>query len=221
VRVPYRLGIHEVERNLTLAEAAGWESHGFRPSIFPDDRDTAVVDNILRDTGTYCVFAPGSVWATKMWPAESYVRTGAVFAERGMRVFLSGGTDDETVCRSIAESIRRVVSQRLPGAVNTCGLLTIRQSAELYRRSAFVLTGDTAPQHLAAAAGARVFSLFGPTVRDFGFWPYTDRGTVIEENVECRPCGVHGHKQCPEKTHRCLRSITYKKVVDTIDKELG
>ena len=209
-RVPYMSGMHEVERNLLLAEAAGWKSEGFRPAIFTDDSDRTVVDGILRDTGTYCVFAPGSVWATKIWPAEYYARTGAEFARRGKTVVLSGGKDDGDLCRSIAESI--------PGAVNACGLLTLRQSAELYSRAEFVLTGDTAPQHLAAAAGARVFSIFGPTVRDFGFWPYTDRGVVIEEDLYCRPCGVHGHRECPEKHFRCMRSIAYEKVVEIIEK---
>jgi len=213
VRVPYRLGVHEVERNLMLAEAAGWESAGFRPSIFPDGRDRTIIDDITAGVGSFAVFAPGSVWATKMWPSESYARLGAELMKRGMTVVLSGGMNDEHVCRYISE--------RLPGAVNTAGLLTLRQSAELYRRAEFVLTGDTAPQHIAAAMGARVFSIFGPTVREFGFWPYTDRGVVIEENLDCRPCGVHGHTACPKKHHLCMRGITPERVMEIIDDVFG
>jgi len=209
VRVPYKLGIHEVERNLMLAEALNWETNGFKPAIFQDDTDREVVDKLVDGVDTYCVFAPGSVWATKIWPMESYVNTGSVFAGRGMTVVISGGGADGDICRTIAESVN--------GAVNACGKLTLRQSAELYRRAEFLLTGDTAPQHIAAAAGAQVFSIFGPTVRDFGFWPYTDRGVVIEENMECRPCGVHGHKTCPKGTHACMKSITYERVVEIID----
>jgi len=213
VRVPYRRGIHEVERNLMLAKAAGWKSEGFRPALFPDDHDRAAVDGEVGDLGPYCVFAPGSVWKTKMWPAEFYAKTGAEFARRGMRVVLSGGAGDYSLCALLADEIS--------GAVTACGSLTLRQSAEMYRRAEFVLTGDTAPQHLAAAMDARVFSIFGPTVRDFGFWPYTDRGVIIEEDVDCRPCGVHGHEECPEKHHFCLRSITAEKVVNIIDDHLG
>jgi len=213
IRVPYRLGIHEVERNLMLARAAGWDSKGFKPCIFPDVHDKTIIDDVLHGVGAYCVFAPGSIWATKIWPVESYVLTGIAFAKRGLRIILSGGVNDEVLCQSLAK--------RIPDAITTAGILTLRQSAELYRRAEFVLTGDTAPQHLAAAVNARVFSIFGPTTRDFGFWPYTDRGVIIEENVDCRPCGVHGHKDCPERTHRCLRSITSEMVVNSIDKELG
>ena len=211
-RVPYQQGIHEVERNLMLAEEAGWESSGFVPRIFPDTNDAEIVDNLLKDIDRFCVLAPGSVWATKIWPTESYVEVGSALSSHDMRIIISGGSPDKNICRAVAEKI--------PGAVNTCGELTLRQSAELYRRSQFVLTGDTAPQHIAAAVGARVFSIFGPTVRDFGFWPYTERGVVIEENSDCRPCGIHGHKTCPLGTHECMKNITPQKVIKIISETM-
>ena len=212
IRVPYRSGIHEVERNLMLAGATGWKSNGFKPAIFPDDTDIKIVDNVLRGINTYCVLSPGSVWATKRWPMESFVSVGYYFAVRGLRVVISGGNEDEDVCRKGADNV--------PGSVNACGRLTLRQSAELYRCSEFLLTGDTAPQHLAAAVGVRVFSIFGPTVQDYGFWPYTDRGVIIEENMDCRPCGVHGHKSCPKGTHECMKRITVERVVEIIEEAL-
>ena len=116
--------------------------------------------------------------------------------------------------------MRGVGADGVPGAVNVCGLLSLRQSAELYRRSSFVLTGDSAPQHIAAAMHTRVFSIFGPTVLDFGFWPYTNRGVVIEENMDCRPCGIHGHRECPEGTHRCMRAVTVERVLEVIEDKI-
>lgn len=209
VRVPYTHGIHEVERNLMLASAAGWPAEGLRPALFPDEHDETVVDGVVGGIGGYCVLAPGSVWATKMWPAEYYAAVGAECVRRGLAVILSGGMDDEGLCEGIASEI--------PGAVSTCGLLTLRQSAELYRRSAFVLTGDTAPQHIAAASGAYVIAIFGPTVRDFGFWPYTGQSVVVEEALECRPCGIHGHGVCPKGHHRCMRAVTPGRILDIVD----
>ncbi|MBN1291466.1 MAG: glycosyltransferase family 9 protein [Candidatus Latescibacteria bacterium] len=211
-KIPYRMGIHEVERNLMLAEAAGWKTDGLKPSIFPDDFDRRRIDSITGALGKYCVLAPGSVWKTKQWPVESFTEVGNLFAYKGMTIIVSGGKDDKRICE--------ILTAGIPGAVNTCGVMSLRQSAELYRRSEFVLTGDTAPQHIAAAMGTWVFSLFGPTIRDFGFWPYSEKGIVIEENVECRPCGKHGHDNCPIKTHICMRNITCSKVIDIIGKKL-
>lgn len=213
VRVTYMTGIHEVERNLMLARAAGWISDGLRPAIYPDDDDRSVVDGILRGMNAYCVIAPGSVWETKMWPLENFIRVGTHFSRRGMPVVVSGGPYDRDLCSSLAAGI--------PGALDVCGILTIRQSAELYRRSSFVLTGDTAPQHIAAAMDARVVSIFGPTIREFGFWPYTPKGVVIEEDVSCRPCGVHGHRSCPNRTHLCMRRITDRTVISAIENVTG
>ena len=211
-RVKYPSGVHEVERNLLLAEAAGWLHAGFTPSIFPDERDRMIAGDMMRCIERFCVFAPGSVWPTKQWPPEFYIDTGKLLTERGFTVVLSGGMDDREVCRAIVAEI--------PGSMDTCGMLTLRQSAELYRRAGFVLTGDTAPQHIAAAMGARVYSLFGPTVREFGFWPYTERGTVIEEALECRPCGIHGHRACPKVHHLCMRRITPSRVTEIIGRDL-
>jgi heptosyltransferase II len=209
VRVPWRPGMHEVERNLELARAAGWICDGLRPRIYPDDRDRSIVDVVLSGIGRFGVLAPGSVWETKMWPEESYIAVGGHFSRRGLRVLISGGPDDRERCARIASEI--------PGAIDVCGRLTLRQSAELYRRADFLLTGDTAPQHLAAAMDARVFSIFGPTTREFGFWPYTPKGVVIEEAVSCRPCGVHGHRSCPNRTHLCMRRITDSTVIRIIE----
>jgi heptosyltransferase-2 len=209
-RVHYRLGIHEVERNLLLARAAGWEWRGLKPAVFPDEADKTLVDGILRGIDAFCVFAPGSVWPTKRWPEDFYRETGDYFAQKGLRVVISGGADDREICAKLAAGI--------PRALDACGLLTLRQSGELYRRSLFVLTGDSAPQHLAAAVNATVFSIFGPTISRYGFWPYSEKGTVIEADVNCRPCGVHGHKTCPNRTYQCMKRITGEEVIGIIEK---
>jgi heptosyltransferase II len=209
-KVHYRLGIHEVERNLLLAKAAGWYWKDLKPAVFPDEADKSVVDDFLYGIDSFCVFAPGSVWPTKRWPVEFYRKTGEYFAQKGLRVIISGGESDRDLCASLAAGI--------PGAFDACNVLTLRQSAELYRRSRFVLTGDSAPQHLAAAVNTTVFSIFGPTDSRYGFWPYSEKGTVIEAEVNCRPCGVHGHKSCPNRTNECMKRITSEEVVGIIEK---
>jgi len=208
-RVPYITGIHEVERNLMLAAAAGWEHEGFTPRIVPDADDIAMIDDIVRGLGDYMVFAPGSVWATKMWPIDYYIELGQAFTEQGFRIIVSGGGDDADICRAVEAGI--------PGAVDVCGVLSLRRSAELYRRASVVVTGDSAPQHIASAMGARVVAVFGPTVREFGFTPYGQSGVVVEEDVPCRPCGIHGHAVCPEGHHRCMRAVTPGRVKAAVE----
>ncbi len=213
-RVIYRQGIHEVERNLMLAETLGWDTDGCSPVIFPDTADCEKVDSVVGSPEKLCVLAPGSVWATKKWPKDYYIISGNAFAKQGYTIAVSGGPADRDICGSVAESI--------PGAIDTSGGLTLRQSAELYRRALFVLTGDSAPQHIAAAMGVTVFAIFGPTIRDFGFWPYSDCGMVIEEaGLECRPCNIHGSRRCPIGTHVCMKNITPERVINLIEQTLN
>src|SRR5204862_144593 len=73
-------------------------------------------------------------------------------------------------------------------AVNACGRLTLRQSAEAIRRAALLATNDSAPLHLAQAVGTPTVAIFGPTVPAFGFGPRGPRDRVVELNgLICRP----------------------------------
>lgn len=213
-RVQHRFGVHEVERNLLLATEIGWDTEGIEPLIVPDDHDRKAVSGIIENINQYCVVAPGSVWTTKKWPVEYYTEVAREFTGRGMTVICSGGSADSNECSTITKNV--------PGAIDLCGKLTLRQSAELYRNAAFVLTNDSAPQHIAAAMGTWTFAVFGPTVREFGFWPYSAKGVLIEDaSAVCRPCGIHGHMQCPNGDHVCMRRITPEIVVNIVDSHIG
>ena len=50
-------------------------------------------------------------------------------------------------------------------------------------------------------------ALFGPTVRQFGFFPYNAHASVVERNLSCRPCSSHGSAECPLEHHLCMREI--------------
>jgi heptosyltransferase-2 len=44
-------------------------------------------------------------------------------------------------------------------------------------------------------------------VRQFGFFPYRARGTVLDLPLPCRPCSSKGNARCPDGHHRCLEDI--------------
>ena len=53
---------------------------------------------------------------------------------------------------------------------------------------------DSAPLHIASAMDAPVTAVFCSTVPAFGFGPLRANGRIVEttENLDCRPCGLHG-----------------------------
>jgi len=58
--------------------------------------------------------------------------------------------------------------------------------------------------------------LFGPTVRQFGFFPYRSPSTVLEVALACRPCTAQGGPTCPLGHHRCLRDVAVESVLEAM-----
>ena len=77
----------------------------------------------------------------------------------------------------------------------------------MIRRSEVLISGDTGVMHMATGVGTPVVALFGPTVRQFGFFPYRSASSVVELQLPCRPCSAHGSRRCPLGHHHCMRQI--------------
>jgi len=203
---------HETARNLSLLSALGIHADSLPPEIYPDAENRTAVDQLTADApknSRWVALAPGSVWPTKRWPESYYRELAARLTADGCTVFLLGGQEDRPLCRRIAEGLSSQV-------VDASGALSLRASAELLRRCRILVTNDSAPMHLASAAGTRTLALFGPTVPAFGFAPYARESVVLERTLECRPCTTHGSRRCPIKTHACLAGITVSMVYDQL-----
>jgi ADP-heptose:LPS heptosyltransferase len=94
---------------------------------------------------------------------------------------------------------------------NLTNATSLRELCALLAQSALLITGDSGPMHLAAAVNLPVLALFGPTTREWGFYPTGARDRVLELSLPCRPCSLHGAggggRDCP-----CMRGITPEQV---------
>jgi len=73
--------------------------------------------------------------------------------------------------------------------------------------------------HIAAAMNIPVVAIFGPTIKQFGFFPYSKKAIVVEKNVPCKPCSPHGPNKCPEKNFDCMNKVTVDEVFDAVKKQ--
>ena len=71
---------------------------------------------------------------------------------------------------------------------------------------------------MATGVGTPVVALFGPTVRQFGFFPYSAPAVVLERPLDCRPCSAMGSKHCPMGHHRCLDDIAPAEVAAAVER---
>ena len=73
---------------------------------------------------------------------------------------------------------------------------TLRESCAILEQCRVLISGDSGPMHLASAVDTPVLALYGPTTREWGFYPSGTRDVVLESSISCRPCSLHGKRSC-------------------------
>ena len=214
--IPYPTGVHEIERNLQLLRPF-WEWNGERilPNIFFTEQDHDNVQRWLHQMNLqdqeFIALAPGSIWATKRWLPERFARLADQLIARGWPVVLIGGPEDNALAERICSLAQHPI-------VNAAGEFSVRESALLLKHARLLVSNDSAPMHLAVAVRTPVVAIFGPTVPAFGFYPYGENDRVVEDTqLSCRPCGIHGHQECPLGTHACMQHITVEMVLNAVE----
>jgi len=198
---PYSVNpVHEVQRNQMLI-ADITDHHAALPGLYPSPADVDAVKKYR--SGPYICIAPSSVWFTKQFPAEKWVELINMLPP-GHNVYLLGAPGDKDLGESILKK------SIYPHVHNLCGTLNFLQSAALMKGAVMNYANDSAPLHFASAVNAAVTAVYCSTVPAFGFGPLRDNARVVEisEKLYCRPCGLHGHKACPQGHFRCAQEIT-------------
>jgi len=150
------------------------------------------------------VLVPGAKHATKRWPDE-YWRTLTANLPIDKKLVVLGGEGE------FPDSLRGEDKGRI---LDLTGNTNILEAAAVLQMASLVITGDTGPMHLAVAVGTPLVAMFGPTVREYGFYPYRHaQATVLEESLWCRPCSAHGSAKCPLRHHRCMGNLTPERVL--------
>jgi heptosyltransferase-2 len=194
-------GIHEVERNLQLISRFGNFSI-LKPKLYPSSNDEKKVEQFKGKE--YVCIAPASVWFTKQMPEQKWVELIQSIKEQ---IYLIGGSTDFDLCERIK---RKCNTDKIE---NLAGKLSFMHSAALMRDAKMNFVNDSGPLHIASAVNAPVTAFFCSTTPDFGFGPLSDQSNVIEvENLSCKPCGLHGHKECPKGHFDCGYKLELSKV---------
>jgi len=192
-------GKHEVERNLELIKDLT-DSSVIPPRLHPSGSDIEFISNYK--TGRYVCIAPASVWYTKQFPKEKWIELIRKLP-KDINVYLLGAPSDQVLCEEIKILTGKSNIQNLAGKLN------FLQSAALMKDAVMNYVNDSAPLHMASSMNAPVTAVFCSTVPAFGFGPLSDNNNIVETNLhlDCRPCGLHGYKQCPLGHFNCAHSI--------------
>ncbi|OQA89694.1 MAG: ADP-heptose--LPS heptosyltransferase 2 [Elusimicrobia bacterium ADurb.Bin231] len=206
---------HQCERYLDLLKnfSAGYTgTTDFQFFIKTDEESEKRAAEIIGKNKLYVGLNPGSVWATKRWLPEYYAELGdAVYRELRCDVIIFGGPEDINIAEDVSNMIK------CPH-INLAGKTGLKLLSALIKRCAVFVTNDSGPMHIAASFGVPTVAIFGPTIKEFGFSPYSKNSVVVEKCLYCRPCGNHGPAICPEGHFKCMRDILVQDVFAEVKK---
>ncbi len=201
--IEYTNGIHEADRNLSLLKPFGYSNYSRIPELFPDSGDENTINDFLKSNKIkkdIVFIAPGSKWFTKKWIPEYYRTLSHKLVAAGLEVILIGGQEDSTVCNFITIGTNNII--------NTCGKFSLLETSVLLRRSSLLISNDSAPVHIAGAVNTPVIDIYGPTTPEIGFYPLSKKSTSLQiDDLNCRPCGIHGGRKCPVGSFDCMKEI--------------
>lgn len=187
-------GKHEVERNLMLLREFGAAPIA-KPELYPSENSFSKTAEYK--SKPYICMAPASVWFTKQLPEYKWVEL-INKQEASTQIYLIGGPTDHDLCQRIIDQVSH------PNIANLAGKLNLLDSAALMKDAKRNYVNDSGPLHIASAMNAPVTAFFCSTVPSFGFGPLSDDSEIKQvNNLDCRPCGLHGYKSCPKAHFKC------------------
>lgn len=152
--------------------------------------------------------APGSRWPTKRWPVERFAQVAQELATRhDAGVVIVGDRHDEPMAADLCRRLSAPV-------LNRVGQLSIMQTAALLQRTNLLLSNDSGLMHMATALQVPVVAVFGPTVPEFGFYPFQAQAQVLSHPMSCQPCSTKGSDRCPRHHHDCMQRVSSAQVFE-------
>jgi len=206
---------HEAERNLAVVEAAGGavvDRHlELWPSVAERRRVEPLIRSLRRDRATRLVaLAPGAAGKARVWPAERFAAVAQRLAgQANLRFAIVGGTSERAAAGLIASALGST-------AIDLTGRLELSETFALIEACDLLISNDSAPIHLASAAGAPVVEISPhPVVGEpnapssparFGPWMTDHR--VLQPRRPREGCSG----ECEAKEPHCILDVSTEQV---------
>ena len=199
-----------------------------RPVLIPENTlDTFFLHNpnYFNNQLPFFIVCPGSVWATKKYPALSFAK--AIFSilskNKGIKCIISGSPQDKNDINIILNFFA-TFPELLLRIIDTSQYLPLNEFVTLTSKASFVVANDSSPIHIASGLNIPVIGIFGPTTWEFGFYPTSSNSVILnykDKNgnmLSCHPCSPHGTQKCPKKHFRCMNDLSSDILVETVKK---
>lgn len=189
---------HAVARYAEASGIAKPDPRNLRPALRPTPRDLEEARALPRSweaTVARCVaFCEGASRPMKRWPHERFESLAEELSRSGYRV------------------LRFLEPRGIPEEGAGWVRAPLRSLKGLLSRCAALVTNDSGIMHMGVGFGVPVVAIFASTSLEFGFGPLGPRDRVVEHDLACRPCGVHGARFCWQGHEACRRGVSVEEV---------
>lgn len=132
--------------------------------------------------------------------------------EKGKKVYLTGGPDDEKIINNILEHLPK----NIPYFFNMYGKTkNLKELADLMHKVEVVVCSDSAPMHLSVSCGTKTVAIFGATDEGKLLPKSSSFIPIVASNLQCRPCLWDKRRTTCENLH-CLNDISVNQVCSYI-----
>lgn len=157
----------------------------------------------------FALINPGAAWPNKRWPAARFGEAAAFLRDvRGLATYVLWGPGEAPLAQEVIDASA--------GAARLAPPTRIGDLVELSREAALMVSGDTGPLHIAAAVGAPIVAIFGPTDPDRN-GPWAAGDVVVSRHAACE---CHYLRQCRQEKW-CLGDVPVAEVTAAIQQRLG
>jgi predicted lipopolysaccharide heptosyltransferase III len=206
-------GTHRIERDLASLAPLNIAAAETIPRLWLTPEEKWRAADLLSHEGVdrkkpLAMLQPGARYWFKAWPWERFAALADRLAEQYGYQVLIGGNQQEF---ELAERICGTAASR---PINLAGRADMRIYAAVLKRTSLFVGNDSGAMHVAAAVGAPVVALFGPSdPKEWG--PRGAAAAVLYKGIDCRICF---HPTCERGEQNCMKLIGIEEVLSAIDR---
>ncbi|GBF49177.1 ADP-heptosyltransferase [Leptospira ryugenii] len=227
-----KMGMHEVDKLFSLCYDSTVDfpsGRNRRPFLYPRKADSDAFWKIANEwkliPKSYIIIAPSSLWETKRMPEEKFVSLiSYILRKRKESIVLVGSKADISIQQRIDQllKIQPLKPKERQRLFSLIGKTSLGELAVWIERAKALVSNDSSPIHFASAFDIPTIMIYGATVPAFGYSSLSTKQRIMEVGgLSCRPCGIHGGRECPEAHFKCMLNQDPEKIFRSLNEIIG
>jgi D,D-heptose 1,7-bisphosphate phosphatase len=205
---------HTVDLYNNALQQIGVKSYSKRPQLESGKIDhNDEINEFLNYNKDFIVIAPGATHPAKQWPIDNFVDLASRLFESKELSIVWAVTKIDANNPTPRNSI---IQQNYLELID----YPIEKLSDIISKAKMTVANDSGVMHISSAVGTPVTAIFGPTHPALGFSPKGLFDYVVQSDEPCRPCSLHGAKECYRDSQYCFDKLEPERIYNNINSRL-